>query len=86
MHPGIIASRKATAQDRSKEAVRKLTKKFKLDIDPEILTPVSRDPVVLDMLKAEAFADVLEALADTLAKGKAKPEPVEEQVDTKKVK
>ena len=77
MHPGIIAERKANAQARINNAAEKIAKKLKLDIDPASLDITGRDQLVVDMLKTEATADLLEAIAKSgkPAKEKAEQEP-----------
>jgi hypothetical protein len=80
MHPGQIAERKGLANQRIDVAVEKLAKKFKIEFDTAALNPTKRDPVVADMLKVEAMADLLELLAEKAVKGKpaAEPAPVNE--------
>lgn len=71
MHPNIMATRRAQAQERIARAADKLIKKFKLEFDVESLTPKGRDPVNIDMLRAEALADLLEVLAKKAVPDKA---------------
>lgn len=71
MDPSRIAERKALAQDRSAKALEKLAKTYKLDISPAALQPTGRDPALVSMLKDEAIADILEAIASKARKPEA---------------
>jgi hypothetical protein len=75
MHPNAIAERKAHAQERSEKAIEKLAKVFKVDLDADSLKTVGRDPAVAAMLKDEAFANILEALAAKAKKTTATAAP-----------
>jgi tetrahydromethanopterin S-methyltransferase subunit B len=77
MHPQQIAERKGQANQRIEIAVEKLAKKFKVELDTGALNQTRRDPAIADMLKTEAMADILEALAEkTVKSNKPTTDPV----------